>query len=320
MFKILDTLIVSVCYLMALIGLWISVSRIIVPNIKRNMSVTRGNPDKQKKKRKKNPVIRHLEMLLYATYGTKTANAITTFAVISAGLFIITQIMLTKSNANIITKILISCATTALPYFRLRVKLHSIRIEASYEGEKLVTEINDQYRINYFNMIEAIDKTCESPKINKCPYSKKILFRLALAVKQYRNTEELDEAIKEFTFAIDTQWAILLANNISISIEHGTDVSESLNDIIEDIKDIKKIIEENKQINNEGFTMIRFVAPITYIASVLAAIKFFGFSFSKFFNYQIGTSLGLKFFVLSMGTIAVNYIVYLAVRKPKYDF
>lgn len=318
MFKVIDTLIVTICYLAALVGLWMCLSKVIVTNIKRLLENKR-NPRK-KGKRKKSPIIKHIEMLLYATWGTKTLNAVTTFLVITTAIFALVIIVLTKSNANITTKIIIAVIASSVPYIYLRARLHGIRIEASYEGEKLVTEINDQYKINYKNMIEAIDKTYESPKIEKCPYSKKVLFRLALSIKQYRNTEELDDAIKEFTFAINTTWAINLANNIYLSIDKGIDVTEALNDIIEDIKDIKKIIEENKQINNEGFMMIKFVAPITYIASVLAAIKFFGFSLSKFIEYQTGTSLGLKYFSLSMGTIVVNYIVYLAVRKPKYDF
>ena len=319
MISLLDNIIIGICYLIATLGLWFFISPFVLPGLKRNINVLRFKKEIiDRKKRKKTKFEKHIEMLITVTFNTKTNFSILTFYLLSISLLVITYFVFHKSGAGFTTKAAISIMAGLMPYIILRVRLHNIRIEASYEAEGLVTELTNQYKINYLNMIEAIDQTVFHLK--RYPYSKKVLSRMSMEIKHYRNKEELDDIIQEFTFAINTQWAVLLANNINLSVEYGDDVNESLNDILNDIKDIKGIIEKNKQFNNEAFVMIKVVAPLTYIMTVIVAIKFFGFTIQKFINYQFYNATGLKFFIIAMATVIINYIIYVVIKKPKYDF
>lgn len=320
MFSIFDPIIVSFGYLGAFLGLWLLVSPVVMAGLKGNLNkLSRVRPERDKDKKKRNPLIRHIESLLYVVYDTRSNYSVYTFFMLSGACFTVIMIILGRSHAALSVRLMAAVFAGLIPYLFLRVKLHNIRVDSSYEGLRAVTELDNQYKINHYNMMEAIDRTVKALQ-KSCPHFHKALFRLALDVKQYRNTEELDEAIQDFTFAINTQWAVLLANNIFLSIEYGFEVSESLQDILDDLKDIKTLLEDNKQMNHEGYLMIRLVAPLTYSLSVLAAIKFFGFSFHKFTTYQLNTSIGLRFFVFSLGSMIMNFIVYLTLKRPKYDY
>lgn len=320
MFHLLDNIIYLFAYFGLFIGTWLLIYPMIKPlfysrRIRRRF---RENSLANQRETNKSKGIKHLGMLLSVTLNNKTPYAIYTFILVSTTLFILTIIFMFNSGNQLFINLLFAFVVAVIPYLILRVKLHNIRINSSYEANALITELNNQYKINFLNMIEAIDHTI--PRLNKQPYSKKALTRFSLAIKQYRNSSELEEIIKEFNYSIDTAWSMLLATNLFLSIEYGDDVRESLDDIIEDLKDLKNISEKNKQYNHESFMIIKYIAPATYIFSVLAMFYIFGFNINKFIDYQFNNPMGLKFFILVIFFIAINYLIYFLIRKPKNDF
>lgn len=320
MFHLLDNIIYLFAYFGLFIGTWLLIYPMIKPlfysrRIRRRF---RENSLANQRETNKSKGIKHLEMLLSVTLNNKTPYAIYTFILVSTTLFILTIIFMFNSGNQLFINLLFAFVVAVIPYLILRVKLHNIRINSSYEANALITELNNQYKINFLNMIEAIDHTI--PRLNKQPYSKKALTRFSLAIKQYRNSSELEGIIKEFNYSIDTAWSMLLATNLFLSIEYGDDVRESLDDIIEDLKDLKNISEKNKQYNHESFMIIKYIAPATYIFSVLAMFYIFGFNINKFIDYQFNNPMGLKFFILVIFFIAINYLIYFLIRKPKNDF
>lgn len=320
LYNVLDILIRGICYTGAFLSLWFLLSPLIIPNIKKNINFLNLKSNlKKSKKTNKSLLYKHIEMLLTVTRNRKSKFDVMTFYVGSFALLAITFLLLQRTYTTLTTKFMVAAGFSLIPYIILRVRLYSMRIDASYEAEPLLIELKNQYKLNHQNMIEAIDQAYKGLK-NKCKHTKKALFRLSMAAKQYKTPEELDEAILEFTFAIDTQWAMLLAQNIYQSIEFGDDVTESFDDNLEDVKDIKAKLENNKQINHEAFVMIKYVSITAYVLSVIAAMKYFGFTIKKFISYQVNTDLGLKFFAMTVISMVLCYIIYIAARKPKYDF
>lgn len=320
MFYLLDNLIYLFAYFGLFVGTWLLIYPMVKPfsNSRRIRRRFREGFLVDQSDNPKSRVVKHLEILLSVTINNRTPYVIYTFILGSTILFLLTLIFMFNAGNQLFINFLIAFSIAITPYLILRVKLHNIRVSSSYEASALITELNNQYKINYLNMIEAIDHTI--PRLNKQPYSKKALTRFSLAVKQYRNSSELEEIIKEFNYSIDTAWSMLLATNLFLSIEHGDDVRESLDDIIEDLKDLKNISEKNKQYNHESFMIIKYIAPATYIVSVLAMFYIFGFNINKFIDYQFNNPMGLKFFILVIFFISINYLIYFLIRKPKNDF
>lgn len=300
-------------------GLWLFVSPFVLPMVKKEIQVMRFKNDLRSTDMKhENKIISHIRLLLNVVYSTKSYFAVFVFFMISFILFIVTFSVLFSKVNGIVFQFLFSLLMGLLPYILLNVKLKSIQVEGSYEAESLLTKLSNQYKINNRNMTIAIDKTIQ--ELKDAPYSKKALFRLSIGIKEYRKPDDLKNLIFEFTYGIGTEWANILGTCLFFSINDGLDVSESLDDIIRDLKVIKNAIEKAKRDNNEAFVLIKYIVPVLYVLFVFIAMKTFDFSIQKFFEYQFKTSLGLKTGTLVFGTMIFNYILYLLFKKPKYDF
>lgn len=320
MLKLIDSIVYIITYLGCFLGVWLILYPIISRLVNRIRVYTRFRISRIQRKSKifNCKLFSHIELLLSVTLNIKTTYSIITFCVISVFLIGTSLVFLLNSEISIFICLIISTIFGLFPYMILRIRLHNIRVNSSYEGTILISELINQYKINYFNMIEAVDETI--PRLDKQLYSKKALFRFSLAVKQYCGNEELEEIINEFNYSINTSWSLLLANNIYLSIDKGDDVREALNDILEDLSDLKKINEKNKQYNHETYVMIKFIAPSFYILSIFAMFGIFGFTIDKFIDFQFNNPTGLKFFLLIILSISINYIIYFVIRKPKNDF
>jgi hypothetical protein len=309
-----------ILYAGCFLGLWIFVAPLVIPSIKNEFYNYRFRRTLRDigKKRRKNWFINHIEMIINSVFGIKTTFAVVTFFQVSAALFVIVFILLNAKGMSLTSKFFFSIVAGVLPYLILRIMLINIRLSSSYEGITLVTELSNQYKICNLNMVTAIEQTAKFLK--NSPYSKKALFRLSLALKEYRSESELDVIIRDFVYTMGTEWAAQLGINIFLSVLDGTDVRASLTDIIDELKQIKEVIEKDKRENNESFIMILFFTPVLYFLSLYGATKFFGFSLSKLFAYQILNPMGFQFFLMSIGSMILNVVILLLIRKPKYDF
>lgn len=312
--SIIDILIRGIAYTGIAIGFMMA----LIPLVRNMISKSTKRFRIKGKKVVKNKIIKHLELLLSITLNSRSDNSVLFFIGISAALFIAPLYVMLNAKNNFNHSLLIAFFSSIIPYLILLIKLHSIRIESSYEGENLTTELINQYKINYLNMKEAIDKTIQN--LDSCPNTKKALSRLSWKLKQYEDEEDLNEIINGFVYSINTQWAMLLANNIYLSIEYDDDVRESLNDILDDLKDLRKLTESNNQKNIESYFMIKFFTPGIFLLSIIALFQFFGFTIQKYIDYQIKNPIGLRYFIICIFTIVLNIVIYYVTRKPKYDF
>ncbi|MGD9679234.1 MAG: hypothetical protein AB7V16_12910, partial [Vulcanibacillus sp.] len=188
--------------------------------------------------------------------------------------------------------------------------------EGSHEGIFLITELLNQYKINYHNMIEAIDKTiCY---LENAPYTKNLLFKMSIRLKESTN-KELEDIINDFVYALNTNWAIMLSNAIYLSIENGTNVTTALQDIIDDLKMVKKSFEENKRINIEGFSILKYLSPGLFILTIYFAIEYMDFTLDKYIHYQFNTSTGLKYFTIICVLSFLNVAISVYFKKKKFD-
>ena len=316
MTKIIDITVKIILYAMFFAGVWLFFGRYLMGLFKRSSRYNRSR--KNAKDRKESIFIAHLRFLLQLNLGRCKESDVYIFISVTVFIFLLSFFILFSFFGSGPFSILISVLLGALPYMILRVRLASLQLEGSYEAESLVTELTSMYRINSLNMIAAIDSTIFS--LTGCPHSKRSLFHLSLVIKNYRSTEELARAVDSFVASTGTEWARLVGMNIFESIVNGTDVQVALDDILSELKEIKAIIEKDKRVNNEAFTMVKFVIPVVYILSIYAAVKFFGFTFVKFFYYQFSTALGIKFFITIIALSILSYGAMFILKKPKFDY
>jgi hypothetical protein len=243
-----------------------------------------------------------------------------TYLLIVGSFFIavFTALVLYTVGSNIFIIICISFLLGAIPYLLLLLRLQKLRFAGSNEVELLIVELLSQYRINHFNMYEAIDQTI--PRLTSAPYLQKALIRLSFAIKQADSDAVIISSVDNFNYALKTNWSAILSENLKYSLVYGENVYQSLEDILEESKTMNSIYEKDRQQNNEALFMIKYVTPAVYLFSVYAMVAIIGFDFSKYVDYQFYNTIGLKFFALILIFMIINSGIYILIKKRKRDF
>lgn len=266
----------------------------------------------------KNKYYSSLLMLFETAFEHKNKKYLYLLLVGSLMITILTVLILSKFFNGPFFIIIFSLALGTLPYLFLFIRLHRIRRAGSGEIEELLVELISQYRINHFNMYEAIDQAII--RLDAAPYTKAALIRLSIAVKQATSDAEIIIAVNQFNFVYKTNWSGLLADNLKKSFLYGENIYQALEDILEESKIMKNIYEKDRQMNSEALFMIKYVTPTVYLLSIYAMVAIIGFDFSKFINYQFYNPVGFKFFSLILLLMVINTTIYLIFKQRKRDF
>lgn len=262
------------------------------------------------------PLIKHLHSLILITIGegaAEGADVLLLGNIMTACMIV----LFTYSKVGVVYACLYGVGVLLVPYMILRIRMFSIRVESSYEGEFLITELINQYKLNHFNMVEAIEATVKYVKDS--PRSKKMLFIMSIKIKSYKDKDELHEILDGFTYAINTEWSRMLANNLMLAIEEGFEVTSGLLDIQNELKRAKSAYEKSERNTSEGFIMVKLVLPILYCLTVYLSVKHFGFTIGKFAQYQMLTSTGIKMFMMNLFLYLLNVLLMIVFKKRKFD-
>lgn len=262
-----------------------------------------------------NRVKKHINSLMNITTSYKPKRRIRVFVLFSLILFIGMLIILFQYT-NVLNAIVIALLIGLAPYLYLRIRLYSIRVSGSHEGNTVIRELVNQYRIEYNNIIEAIEGVA---RMKTAPVSQKAFYLLSIKIKECKTKEEIIHELETLTFIINTQWMKMLANNIYMAIEFGTNITSGLEDILFELKESKKIEEKRNQLNIESVSILNVLSPVMYAASILVSIKYFDFSLGKFFQYQFKTPMGIKFLTLILLLTLLNRGIMLLLGKKKFD-
>jgi Ca2+/Na+ antiporter len=232
-------------------------------------------------------------------------------------LILIASLLLTLTRIYILNAVCYSCIFAIAPYLFLRVKLRRIRVDSSYESDILLNELINQYKINNFNILDALDETTRH--IKNAPNMKKHIFYLTLRLKQYREDEELNIILKDFIYSVNTEWIKLLANNIYIGLIDNINVIYGLEDIQKDIKQAVEDKENEKRLNMESVNLVKVVAPCLYVLSIFAGYKLFNIPVSEFLNNQFNTVTGFNYFIFMTVTLMLDSLVLIIIKNKKFD-
>lgn len=258
----------------------------------------------------------HIRTLLQITLGMGTDRSIKAF-------FVITLIPVASVWVFLLGKVQVKLAAAAalgaglLPYAILRLRLQKLRVDSSREGEILITELLENYKIEYCNMQQAIETTAAS--IEEAPNSRRLLFNLARGL----NTAErnrINSLLREFRLSINTSWGNILASNMGFALTSGVEVTEALTDLADTVKRARRVDEFARRENNEAAMILKYLAPAAYLLTVAGGIKLFGLSPENFFYYQFRTEAGLTWFIISLIIYVAGVVLDTCLSVTKLDF
>ncbi len=280
------------------------------------------------RRKKKTALYEHIRKLFISIYDVfderelhaKIFNFYVKVACIFTILFIVFlkySLMAKSISLSIISSLLIATICSLIPYGLLYNKLLMTQSDSSKDATIIVTTLLNQYRIYNFNMAAAIDATILVLDDNVI--TRRYLMRLSMRIKEYRSEKELINILDEFTFAVNTNWIRMLSDAIFFSISSKIDVTLSLNGILKQIKLIDDVQNKGNRLNNEGFTMAKYLAPIMFLIMLWICVKMMAMEIDEILFRQINGQ-GLIFLYLMLALGLASYVLEYLYKHRKYDF
>lgn len=260
--------------------------------------------------------IKPFAAMLELSLGLKGENAVTVFILASAIPAMAAFVLLYVSFGPAMA-VYGMAAAGLTPYIIMRSRLQNKQVDMSREGEQLLTELLNNYRIYHYNMREAIEKTALS--IEDAPLSKKMLLDLSRELNEAASVQSQRAAIEKFRMALSTSWGDLLAANMEFAEIDGIMVTESLRDLVENITDARRKLEQTKRETNDSGMVLKFLFPVMCLMIYFGATAAFGMSPQEFIRCQFRTATGMGWFIGLLFSYVVSLLVSSFVSRRKMD-
>jgi hypothetical protein len=191
------------------------------------------------------------------------------------------------------------------------------RVASSQEGEVLVTELLNNYKIYYCNMGQAIEVTAMT--MTDAPHCRQLLLNLSRGLNKAATGPEVESLLEVFRFSIGTSWANILTTNLFLACHSGIRVTDSLSDLARSMAEARKLEEYARRENNEARWILRYLVPACSILILVGGCRFFGMSLAEFRYYQFQTGPGITWFVLWLAAYLTAVSVHLFLTRRKFD-
>ncbi|MBQ9931410.1 MAG: hypothetical protein IJO79_03580 [Firmicutes bacterium] len=257
----------------------------------------------------------HLRLVLQTAGGGILTPG--SFLLLSALLFLIIFLVGIQSLTLGMT-LLSALLVAALPYLLLRIRLENLRRRSSHEGESLVAEFLRQYRITGLNIYETLERVVNTA--SGIRISRRFLFRLLLELRDTGDPFRIRMATDNFAYGINTNWGRMLAHNIRMAAEKGTNVSLAVEDILIQLREARVLSEERRRMNSEAARMTLFLVPAMYGVTILLAIRYLELPFSSFLKNQFYTPEGLTFFLMILFLFIGNTALMSVINNQRFDY
>lgn len=262
-----------------------------------------------------NRLEQHIRLVVLSVLGKRISPK--SFEIFTVLIFI-GVIAIGYGNISIIGAFLTATVLSLLPYLMLRIRLESIRRRSSFEGETLISSFLSQYRIKQFNIYETIEGVLAEG--NDLKLTRKLLFRLLIDIRNTGSETVINEVVRSFSFAINTNWSRMLSNCIKTSAISGINVSLALEDILIQLREARALAEERKRLNSEAVRMTIFMVPIMYIATVIMSVYYMEMPIGQFIKNQFYTTEGFTLFVLTLFLFLTNLMFIEMIQNKRFDY
>lgn len=258
----------------------------------------------------------HIRKLLQMTFSMGTRQSVRAFFLVSAALAGVT-VFFAARWVSLFLAVLAAVCSGSIPYLVLRCIVQERRVEGSKEGEVLVTEILNYYKICYCNMQEAVEAA--ALHMEGAPYCRQLLLNLSRGLQKTSSASEVKDLMEEFRFSIGTSWASILATDMYLACASGLKVTDSLADLAASMRQARKLEEMNRRENNEAGVILKYLVPAGGLLMTAGGIHFFGLTTEEYLQYQFGTGPGLTWLLLTLVAYIAAIAVYLLLSKRKFD-
>ncbi|QAT43181.1 hypothetical protein [Aminipila luticellarii] len=270
---------------------------------------------RERKRQLKEPsaLEKHIDCMVKTTLNIKGIYLMVFMAVLY-----VTVTCVASRNLPIFSAMALAAAVALAPYLILRIRFEGIRRKSSFEGEMLIGNFLNQYRIANFNVYEALEKLLQESKNTRS--SNSFVLKMLLELRNAGNQKEIKQASDKFAKVINTNWSRMFAYNIRLAAEKGIDVSVAIEDILVQLRDARVLLEERKRLNSEAIRIVVYMIPLLYVFTVVISLKYIGISMKNYLQNQLFTKEGFLFFTLSSMMFLMNIAIIEIISRQKFDY
>lgn len=270
---------------------------------------------KERKRQLKQPsaLNRHLERISYTVLGIRGKYIKEAMLILSG-----TVSFVGIRNLGVCEGLFIGIAAGLMPYLLIRMKFESIRRRSSFEGEMVVGNFLNHYRICSFNVYEALERMLYESRNTKV--SNPLILRMLLELRNTGNPQEIKKAAASYSDMVGTNWSRMFAYNIRLAAEKGINISLGIEDILIQLRDARTLFEERKRMNSEAVRIVVYMIPFLYLFTVAMSVKFIGITPMEYLKNQFFTKEGFLLFITEMMLFLLNLVFIEIVTKRRFDY
>lgn len=258
----------------------------------------------------------HIRLLLQTGLSLGTCKSVRMFLFLS-GLLGVAAFFMTVGRIAVCLTVISSGAGVLMPYLFLRCIVQGKQVAGSQEGEILVTELLNNYKIHHCNMVHAVEQT--AIMMEDAPFSRTLLFNLSRGLNRVSDEEEMKRLLHEFQFSLGTSWAGILAMNLYLACYSGMQVTDSLSDLARSMERARQLEEFLHRENNEVRMILKYLIPGSFLLLTVSGVHFFGLSPSEWFYNQFRTDAGIAWLSVTLLLYLTASGTYLLFSIRKFD-
>lgn len=313
-FQSINLFVVSMAYCMFIVG-GLLIFRHYIRILQLRFLLRHRLKAMRRQTRELSPFYRYIRSVLFVSF--KNPPGEHAFLIV-IGAFFSFVFMMSIRYFSMLTALGIATMSSLMPILLLVMKVESIRKRGSQEGLRVVSALYRNYWAQDKNIFSAVEETVKGAA--DFPVCKRLLYKLLLRLRNTGSQVEIRECIDQFSFSLGTVWGKMLGVCIRLSAENGTDISEGLADIAEQLRLANGRAEERRRLNSEASRMTIFLVPMLYIGTVCVSIYYLDVDFGNLIRNQFGTAEGFIFFTTITFLFVLNLTILEFVQNRKLDY
>lgn len=261
----------------------------------------------------KNPLLRHLNLLLKTTRDERNEFDVQVFIILSGMLGSISAVFIIIVFGDILVSAIFGALISMIPYLFLRLRLNKIRYLMSLEFLHIVQRLTQNYNAMHYDMYHALSET--QKEINS-PELKKVIVKLVSDLQVSRNENELRESIQVFTYTAGTNWSKRLGSIILKAYLYNEKVLNALMVLTKQMEETTEMLEEEKSQTMDSVMNGYLTLPI-FLASLV--LGYFSSGAQDWFKLQFGNTWTVLLFAICVLGVIFSLIISSFLRRPKND-
>ncbi|MDE3840992.1 hypothetical protein C0966_17145 (plasmid) [Bacillus methanolicus] len=261
----------------------------------------------------KNPLLKHLNLLIKTTRDERNDYDVPVFLFLSGLLGVISAIFIFVVFGDILIAVIFGILLSLIPYLILRLRLNKIRYLMSLEFLYIVQRLTQNYNAMHYDMYHALSETQKEVKNTSL---KKVIVKLISDLQVSRNETELRESIQVFTYTAGTNWSKRLGSIILKAYLYNEKVLNALIVLSKQMEETEEMLEEEKSYTLDTVYNGYVTVPV-FIGSLL--LGYYTSGAQDWTKLQFGTQWTLLNFLLCVLGVIFSIIISIFLKRPKND-